>query len=125
MLIAKINPAATFTSQSGPFVQTQTTTADYLTALARPYLVGAAKTNFEVLFGTYTAAVAGVEASEGVEAVEAQPAKFNHVQSSQVTLTSEELASWGTDDSVLLTAIASKLGTSILSTTTIDSSRLF
>lgn len=125
MLLAKISPAATFTSQSGPFAQTETTTADYLTALARPYLVGATQTNFEVLFGTYTAAVAGVEASEGVEAVQAQPAKFNHIQSSQVTLTSEELSSWGTDDAVLLNAIASKIGTSVLSTTTIDSSRFF
>ena len=40
-------------------------------------------------------------------------------------LTSEELSSWGTDDSVALTAIASKLGTSIVSTTTVDSQRLF
>ena len=125
MLLAKISPAATFTSQSGPFAQTETTTADYLTALARPYLVGSTQTNFEVLFGTYTAAVVGVEASEGVEAVEAQPAKFNHIQSSQVTLTSEELSSWGTDDAVLLNVIASKIGTSVLSTTTIDSSRFF
>jgi hypothetical protein len=125
MLLAKINPAASFTSQSGPFVASETITADYLTALARPYLVGATQTNFEVLFGTYTPAVDGVEASEGVGEVQAQPAKFNHIQSSQVILTSEELANWGTDDSVVLTAIASKLGTSIVSTTTVDSSRLF
>jgi hypothetical protein len=122
MLLAKINPAASFTSQSGPFAATETITADYLTALARPYIAGAAQTNFEVIFGTYTAAVAGVEASEGVEA---QPAKFNHIQSSSVILTAEELAAWGTDDSVLLTAVASKLGTSVLSTITVDSSRLF
>jgi len=125
MILAKINPAATFTSQSGPFAQSETISADYLTALARPYIPGAAQTNFEVLFGTYTAAVAGVEASEGVEAVQAQPAKFNHIQSSQVILTAEELAAWGSDDSVLLTAIAAKLGTSVVSTKTIDSSRLF
>jgi len=125
MLIAKINPAASFTTQTGPFTAPQTTTADYLTALARPYIPGAAQTNFEVLLGTRTPAVAGVEASEGVEAVEAQPAKFNHVQSTQVVLTAEELAAWGTDDTVLLTAIASKLETSVVSTETIDSSRLF
>jgi hypothetical protein len=125
MLLAKISPAASFTSQSGPFTASETITADYLTALARPYIAGAAQTNFEVIFGTYTAAVAGVEASEGVEAVEAQPAKFNHIQSSSVTLTAEELAAWGTDDSVLLTAVASKLGTSVISTVTVDSSRLF
>jgi hypothetical protein len=125
MLIAKINPAASFTTQTGPFTVPQTTTADYLTALARPYIPGAAQTNFEVLFGTHTPAVDGVEASEGVEAIEAQPAKFNHIQSTQVILTAEELAAWGTDDSVLLSAIASKLGASVLSTSTIDSSRLF
>jgi len=125
MLLAKINPAASFTSQSGPFTASETITADYLTALARPYIAGASQTNFEVLFGTYTSAVAGVEASEGVEAVNEQPAKFNHIQSSQVILTSEELANWGTDDSVLLSAVASKLGTSVVSTATVDSSRLF
>ena len=125
MLLAKINPAASFTLQSGPFAQSETITADYLTALARPYMAGALQTKFEVLFGTYTAPVEGVESSEGVEAVNAQPAMFNHIQSSQVILTSEELAAWGTDDSVLLTAVASKLGTSVVSTTTIDSSILF
>lgn len=124
MLLAKINPAASFTSQSGPFTASETITADYLTALARPYIAGASQTNFEVLFGTYTPAVAGVEASEGVEAVNEQPAKFNHIQSSQVILTAEELANWGTDDSVLLSAVASKLGTSVVSTATVDSSRL-
>jgi len=125
MLLAKINPAASFTSQSGPFTASETITADYLTALARPYIAGASQTNFEVLFGTYNSAVAGVEASEGVEAVNEQPAKFNHIQSSQVILTSEELANWGTDDSVLLSAVASKFGTSVVSTATVDSSRLF
>ena len=120
MLIAKINPAATFTSQSGPFSAPESVSADYLTALARPYIAGAAQTNFEVQYGTYTAAVAGVEASEGVEAVQAQPAKFNHIQSSSVVLTAEELATWGTDDAVLLSAVASKLGTTVQSTTTVQ-----
>jgi hypothetical protein len=122
MLLAKINPAATFTSQSGPFAQTETTTADYLTVLARPYLVGSPKTHFEVMFGTYTEAVLGVEASEGVEAIQAQSAKFNHIKSSNLTLTSQELSSWGTDDSTLLTVIATKLGTSVVSTTIVNSS---
>jgi hypothetical protein len=125
MLLAKINPAASFTSQSGPFTASETITADYLTALARPYLAGATQTNFEVQFGTYTPAVAGVGASEGVEAINAQPSKFNHIQSSNVTLTAAELANWGTDDSVLLSVVAAKLGTSVVSTATVDASRLF
>lgn len=111
MLLAKINPAATFTSQDGPFAQPTIITADYLTALARPYVAGADKTNFEIQFGTYIPAVQGEQA---------QPAKFNRVQSSQLTLFAEELASWGTDDAVLLDAVASKLGTSVVETVEVD-----
>jgi hypothetical protein len=119
MLIAKINPAATFTSQSGPFTAPESILADYLTAIARPYIIGAEQTNFEVLYGTYTPAVAGVEASEDVEAAQSQPALFNHIQSSSIVLTAEELATWGTDDSVLLSLVASKLGTTVELITTI------
>ena len=108
MLLAKINPAATFTSQDGPFAQPTIITADYLTALARPYVAGASRTNFEIQFGTY------------VPAVEGEHAKFNHVQSSQLVLTSQELASWGTDDVALLDAVASKLGTSVVETTEVE-----
>jgi hypothetical protein len=120
MLLAKINPSATFTSQSGPFSQPIVITAEYFTALARPYIAGASNTNFEVQFGIYTPEVVGVEASEGVEFVESRAAKFNHVQSSQILLTSEELADWGTDDSVLLKAVASKLGTSVVELVTVE-----
>lgn len=118
MLLAKISPAASFTSQDGPFAQPTIVTADSLTAIARPYVAGASKTNFEVIFGTYTPAV---EASEGVVA---QSAKFGRVQSSQVVLSAEELSSWGTDDSVLLEAIAAKLGTSVVETVVIEGNQL-
>jgi hypothetical protein len=107
MLLAKINPAATFTSQDGPFAQPIVVTTDYLTALARPYVAGASQTNFEIQFGTYVPAVEGEQP---------QPAKFNRIQSSQLVLTSVELASWGEDDSVLLDIVASKLGTSVVET---------
>lgn len=114
MLLAKINPAASFTSQDGPFAQPTVITAEYLTALARPYVAGATQTNFEVQFGTYTA---GTEASEGIPA---QLGKFNRIESSRVVLTAEELTSWGTDDSVLLNTIASKLGTSVVETVVVE-----
>lgn len=107
MLIAKINPAATFTSQEGPFAQPQTITADYITAFARPYVAGATQTNFEVLFGIYTPAV---EESEGIQA---QPAFFNRIHSSQTVLSAEELSNWGTNDIALLEAVAIKLGTAV------------
>jgi len=124
MLLAKINPAASFTSQDGPFAQSTIVTADYLTAVARPYIPGASKTNFEIIFGSYVPAVAGVEASEGVDAVQAQLAKFDRIQSSQAILSAEELADWGTDDSVLLGAIASKLGTTVVETVVVEGNQL-
>ena len=108
MLLAKIDPAATFTSQDGPFAQPTIITADYLTALARPYVAGASQTNFEIQFGTY------------IPAVDGKPAKFNRVQSSQLVLTSQELASWGTDDIALLDVVASKLGTAVVETTEVE-----
>jgi len=111
MLLAKINPAATFTSQDGPFAQPTIITADYLTALARPYVAGAAQTNFEIQFGTYTPAVKGEQP---------QPANFNRIQSSQLVLTSQDLASWGEDDSALLDVVASKLGTSVVETVDVE-----
>ena len=114
MLLAKISPAASFTSQDGPFAQPKIVTADHLTALARPYVAGAVQTNFEVIFGTY---IPAVEASEGVEA---QRAHFERVQSSPLVLTAAELTSWGTDDSALLEAVASKLGTSVVETVVVE-----
>jgi hypothetical protein len=39
---------------------------------------------------------------------------FQELLSSNVTLTSDELSNWGTDDSVVLSTIATKLGTTSL-----------
>ena len=109
MLVAKINPSASFAKQENPFSATSVT-ADSVTVLARPYLLGASEVNFEVVFGNVTPAV---EAAEGVEA---KPAQFQQVANHMITLTKEELASWGTDDVVAIEAVASKLGTSVVST---------
>lgn len=114
MLLAKINPAATFISQDGPFAQPTTITAEYLTALARPYVAGASKTNFEIQFGNYNPEVTGDEP---------QPATFSNVRSSQLTLSAEELSQWGLDDSVLLEAVALKLGTSVVETVEVPENR--
>jgi len=110
MLLAKLGQKATFVQQQNPF-QTTSIDAHYMTALARPYQLGGAHTSFEVVFGNLIPAVEAVEASEGVEAVQAQPARFEQVSSSRIELTGEELASWGSDDSVVLEAIAKKYGT--------------
>jgi hypothetical protein len=101
MLYAKINPKASFVKQEGPFIAPVTVEADYLTALARPYAAGASKTNFEVQFGNAVLNEEGVVTS------------VNQVSNSSVVLTAEELVNWGIDDSVLLQAIAAKLGTTV------------
>lgn len=107
MLLAKISPAAKQIVQTTPF-ETSEVSAEYMSAIARPYTLGASKVNFEVVFGNL------VESPKpGTEEVSQN---FVRVTTSQVTLEGEELASWGTDDSVILSAIAAKLGTSVVST---------
>jgi hypothetical protein len=94
MLIGQITPAASIVKQDNPMDAPVTITADYFTAIARPYRAGAASTNFEVQFGTVTKDDKGVATS------------FQQQGRGQVTLTSADLSNWGTDDSVLLSAIA-------------------
>lgn len=115
MLVAKINPAASFAKQENPFSAT-TITADSITVLARPYLLGANEVNFEVVFGNVTPAVAAVEATEDTPAQEAKPAHFQQVANHMVVLTKEELANWGTDDAAAMEAVVAKLGASVVST---------
>jgi hypothetical protein len=99
MLLAKINPSAEKITEVTPF-SSVTTSLDYMTAIARPYVAGATQTNFAIEFGNVTK-VDGVATS------------FQSQTQSNLTLTSEELSSWGTNDEVLLTIVASKLGVAV------------
>jgi ribosome biogenesis protein Nip4 len=111
MLIAKITPAAKQIVQTTPF-ETSEISAEYMAAIARPYALGASKVNFEVVFGNL------VESTRpGSEEVTQQ---FVRVTNTNVELEGEALASWGTDDSVILNAIAAKLGTSVVSTVSVS-----
>lgn len=107
MLISKINPPAKKTTEINPFSST-TENLEYMTAVARPYVPGADRTNFQVQFGTVT-----LDESNIVNG-------FNNQLDSQLTLTKDELGNWGTNDEALLTAIAAKLGVSILSFSSVD-----
>jgi C4-type Zn-finger protein len=73
-----------------------------MTAIARPYTPGAESTNFQIQFGTL------VTNGEGV--VE----RFNGQLNTQLTLTKEELSTWGTNDEILLSIIAEKLGVNVI-----------
>lgn len=101
MLIAKINPPAIKIVESTPFSST-TKNLQYMSAIARPYIPGASITNFQIQFGTVildnTDTVIG----------------FNNESNSQLSMTSAELSTWGTNDESLLTLIATKLGVSVV-----------
>lgn len=100
MLVSKINPPAIKVIEVSPFSST-TQELSYMTAIARPYTPGADSTNFQVQFGTLI--------TNGEGTVE----RFNGQLNSQLTLTKDELSTWGTNDEVLLTIISEKLGVSI------------
>lgn len=97
MLVSRINPPARKVVEVTPFSST-TQDLSYMTAIARPYAPGAEVTNFQVQFGTLVTNEEGVVQS------------FFNQLNTQVSLTKEELSSWGTDDDVLLTIVANKLG---------------
>jgi hypothetical protein len=108
MIIAKITPTATKVTQVTPF-SSETKTLDYMTAIARPYVVGASETGFQVSFGT-------VEVDSDGKIV-----KYNNETNERLVLTSEELSTWGTNDESLLTIIANKLNVTISKFETVES----
>lgn len=104
MLLAKISPSANIVSQVTPFTFEQNA-AQYMTAVANQYIPDAESTNFNVLFGAL---------SEPVPSEEPQPEPFVLKYSYPLVLTSEQLSTWGTDDSQLLEIIAEYFGVEIL-----------
>jgi hypothetical protein len=101
MNLAKINPAVQKTFQISPF-ETTTEQADYMSVSANQYIIGGDKVSFGVRFGTYNS-----EAEHRVD-------KFKNLLRHEVVLTKDEIADWGTDDTIIFEKIAEKLGTSIV-----------
>jgi hypothetical protein len=101
MIFAKINPVASKVLQTTPFTTT-TITADTMTAIARPYKLGSENTRFELVFGNL---ISGNTENNEI--------KFNQIMNSEITLSSTQLQNWGSDDSVVLTIIATALGVNV------------
>ena len=106
MIYAKINPAATRVEQNSPFGAQKTIVADYMTAIARPYTLGAQRTRFEIQYGNVTLNADG------------NVTNFSHIMSGETVLTADQLATWGSDDAVVLNIIAAAVGTSVESIVT-------
>lgn len=102
MLFAKISPAAQKIIQTTPFEST-TQTADYMSALARPYALGSNKVNFEVIY------------SNVIFDENQNPIKYENLTSNVLSLEGSQLQGWGTDDSYILQQIASILNITIQS----------
>lgn len=98
MLLGKLATPATKVLQNGAF-NTTTISAEYMEVSTQRYVIGEDKTLFELRFGNVI--------------TENDKERFDIVLRQDLELTSEELATWGTDDSVLLDIIAAKLGATI------------
>lgn len=104
MLFAKVNPTAKVGVQTDPF-NVLIKEASYMTAMASTYKLGQSSTRFEVVFGEFR--------EPGPVDEPALP-PFNVMYTTSVEFTSEELATWGADDTVALELIAAKLGTDVV-----------
>lgn len=101
MIFGKIDPIATVVQQTTPF-SAQTITGSYMTALARPYALGAYQVNFQVLYGNCT-----FNEETGLVT------NFQQVFSDNVTLSGSTITTWGENDSVILQALAAQQGTTV------------
>lgn len=98
MLLGKLASPAVKVYQNGAF-STTAASAEYMIVSTERFVIGEAKAMFELRFGNII--------------VENEEERFDVLLRDKVEMTSEELATWGTDDSVLLDLIAAKLGTTI------------
>jgi len=105
MILGKLNSPAIKVYQSGPF-NTTTANAEYMVVSTQKYVIGSSGATFEVRFGNII--------------IENEEERFDIVMREVVKMTSDELSTWGTDDSVLLDLIADKLGSSIIEKITKD-----
>lgn len=102
MIFAKINPVLSIATQDNLFSQEpQYTTGSYLAAKAQKYTLGDEEVRFQITYGECV-----FESGSIVE--------FKEVYSDSVILSGSTISTWGTDDSVILTAIAQHQGTSVV-----------
>jgi len=98
MLLGKLATPALKVVQNGVF-NTTSIPAEYMVVSTVRFVIGEDKTDFELRFGNVI--------------IEDEKERFDIVLRENISLTSEELATWGTDDGVLLDIIATKLDTTI------------
>jgi len=113
MLVATINPPAKKLVQSTPFSSTELTANQMICKCTQLVIGGSGASNsnnvkFEVRFGT-------VEYEKKPDGTNGN-AIFNILLIYGAEFTQQELANWGTDDTVIFNLVAQKLGFNIVST---------
>lgn len=98
MILGKLATPALKVIQNGAFGNT-TVTADYMVVSTQRFVIGEDTIDLELRFGNVI--------------TENEQERFDIVLRENIEMTSEELATWGTDDSVLLDLVALKLGTTL------------
>lgn len=98
MILGKINPVIKLANQIDNFTYTEVT-GSYIGAVAERYILGDEGARFEVFFGN-------LEQKDG-------KTKFNVLTRQGIQLSAEDIANWGTDDSVVLKKIAELSGTAV------------
>jgi hypothetical protein len=98
MLFAKINPVAQIPEMESPFAY-DVKTANYLTAVASPYRLGAEEVNFSLIYGNATFNEEG------------QMETFTRLLGGSITLGAPYIQEWGLDDTVILGTICEKVVT--------------
>jgi len=102
MIFGKINPVLSMVTQDSLFNPTaEFITGSYITAMATPYPLGANQVNFRVSYGN-------------CEFKDGEVVNFKAIHQDSVTLSGEDIESWGTDDAVILDIITEKQGTEIV-----------
>lgn len=102
MIFGKINPVLSMATQDTLFNPSpEFITGSYVTAVANNYSLGANQVNFRVMYGNCTFESGSV-------------VKFDVIHADNVVLSGSTIATWGEDDSVILDAIATAQGTSVV-----------
>ena len=101
MIFGKINPVISMATQNTLFNPApEFITGSYMTAVENNYALGANQVNFRVMYGECTFESGSVVG-------------FKTVHADNVTLSGASIETWGTDDSVILKAIAVQQGTTV------------
>jgi hypothetical protein len=102
MIFGQINPVLSLATQDTLFNPSpEFVTGSYMTAVANQYPLGANQVNFRVSYGNCTFESGSV-------------VKFDVVHSDNVILSGSTISTWGENDAVILDAIATEQGTTVV-----------